>query len=561
MHIRFLTCALMAVILLASCHSTPDHTKYIPKDAAMVLGINTSSLGKKIAWNAFWGSKLLDEMKKNVDKKDLMKDMEKSGIKTMTTYYAYMKTDVRYEEGKKFFAVIPLDDAAKWEAYLKTLFPENVAKSQKDRKEVMIANSIYAAWNKDVLIIGNVIYQPKKDPFENINYEDSASLANAAAMMKEAATPDETATALEMDKAFSTASSDAVTNQKSFMSLSKEGHDISVWVNYESLAGDYMNAGMTGSITLSNSLWKGAAMAMGFDFEKGKIAGVVHHYIAEEMIESCSDFGTEAVDKELMSRLPGKGLNMLAGWHIAPKGVKKMADKLALSGLANAGLSEMGMSFDELLDAFNGSMGVSLNNFSTSAKTIAANTMYSGQEAFTTTDADIDYMFVAKIGKKQAFDKLLKFAVSQNLLIQSGNNNYIVPKANDTLFVGINDMFLAASNSAQNVAGYMAGDYIKDTKTEPCQQAVKHPIGMYFDVKSMVEKASAGPQDANSKYIALSRNLLSDIALYGGDNKKNTFEYNISIDFQNKEENSLIQLLNFASKMQQAATEKQVAVK
>jgi hypothetical protein len=279
------------------------------------------------------------------------------------------------------------------------------------------------------------------------------------------------------------------------------------------------------------------------------------------MIESCKDFGIENVDKELINRLPGKGLNMLAGWNIAPKGIKKMADKLSLSGLANAGLSGIGMNFDELLDAFNGSMGVSLNNFSTAVKTIPANTMYNGQEAITTTDADIDYTFVAKVGKKEYFDKLLKYAVSQNLLIPSGSNNYIIPKATDTLFIGVNDMYIAASNSAQNIAAYMAGDFAKEAKTEPCMQAVKHPMGMYFDLKSMFDKMANDPSDANNKYIALSRKLLSDITLSGGDNKKNTFEYNISVDFQNKEENSLIQLLNFASKMQVVANENKVAAK
>ena len=41
----------------------PDHAKLIPGDAAVVAGINTGEIGKKIAWNAILGSKLFDEMK------------------------------------------------------------------------------------------------------------------------------------------------------------------------------------------------------------------------------------------------------------------------------------------------------------------------------------------------------------------------------------------------------------------------------------------------------------------------------------------------------------------
>lgn len=550
---------LLLIVLMASCHSTPDHTKYIPKDASLVVGLNTTSLGKKIAWNAFWGSKLLDELKKEMGKGDIMKDMEKTGIKTLTTYYAYMKTDARYEDGKKYFAVIPLDDAAKWEAYLKTLAPDAHVVSQKDRKETLIHNAIYAAWTSEVLVISNVIYQQRANAFENIDYNDSVALANAAKLMNEPRKVDEATTALEMDKVFSIPTNENVTAQKSFIALTREGHDITVWVNYESLAGDYVNAGMTGGLTISNTLWKGAAMAMGFDFEKGKIAGTIHHYIAEEMIESCVDFGKENVDKELISSLPSEGLNMLAGWNIAPNGVKKMMDKLELTGLINAGLSTMNMSLSDILDAFNGSMGLAFNNFATVTKTIPANTMYAGQEAMNTTDADIDYTFAAKVGKKEALDKLLQFAVAENIMFPSGTDQYIIPKENDTTYISVTGGYLVACNSQKNMLTYLAKNN-PGTKSEVSLSSVQHPMGIFFDVKSMVDKMNI-TDTANARYINLSKNLLSHISLSGGENHKNTFEYSISVNFINKEENSLIQLLDFASKMRNVSKEGNVALK
>ena len=77
---------LMTICIFASCSKSPEHIKYIPKDASVVVGVNTAELGKKIAWDALWGSKLLEEMQQRMDKKDAMKDMGNSGIQAMTTY-------------------------------------------------------------------------------------------------------------------------------------------------------------------------------------------------------------------------------------------------------------------------------------------------------------------------------------------------------------------------------------------------------------------------------------------------------------------------------------------
>lgn len=561
LHIRFIT-GLLLIVLLASCKSTPDHTKYIPKDAALVVGINTSSLGKKIAWNAFWGSKLLDEMKKNVDKNNMMQDMEKSGIKTLSTYYAYLKSDKRYPEGKKITAIIPLDDAAKWESYLKSLKPDAVIKTQKERKELFLNNDVYASWNKEVLIVSNVIYLPVQNPFENIDYSDSAAVVNASKQMQESKKTDDAATALEMEKAFATSVDNAITTQSQFMSLAKAGHDISVWVNYEALSGEYMNPQFTGGLALSNAMWKDAAVAIGFDFEKGSINGEMQYFISDELKKVCADLGKNNTDIDLLQRLPAEQLNLLAGWNISPGTIKKIMDAMGVAGLANAGLSSTGLTVEGILDAFTGDMGLALNNFSTSAKSVPANSMYDGQEAFTTTDADIDYTIAIKIGKKDAFNKLITFAVSQGLLIQAGANSYIVPTGSDSLHVIVGDTYVVAANAVVNGNAFLNGTYKTNSKPEAANIVAKHPTGLYFDVKSVVEKMGTDVYGANRnpEFINLTKNLLSNVIFYGGENKGNTFEYHLSINFTNKDENSLIQLINYVGKMQELTKEKPVAV-
>src|SRR5262245_25510078 len=132
---RYFHCFIVIVTLVAfsACHSVPDHAKYIPKDALMVVGLNTKSLGKKVAWQALMGSKLFKELQAHMPDKQAMNKLEEAGIDGMNTFYVYVKNDKRFSA--KITALIPLSDAGKWEAYVKSTFPEATIHEQAGRKE------------------------------------------------------------------------------------------------------------------------------------------------------------------------------------------------------------------------------------------------------------------------------------------------------------------------------------------------------------------------------------------------------------------------------------------
>ncbi|MBL7682486.1 MAG: DUF4836 family protein [Flavipsychrobacter sp.] len=542
----------IVICFLSACNKTPEHVNYIPKDASLVIGVNTAGLGKKIAWDALWGSKLLEEMQERMDKKDVMKDMGNSGIKAMATYYLYLKTDKRFDGGNKVTAVLPVDDVAKWEAYLKKVAPEAVIKTQKERKEALLTDGMYAGWTKDVLIIMNTIYPSMEGVYEqlgNATAENYDSLVNELTKMRK---PDEALMAIEMDKAFTKSSENAVSAKESFMKLEKEGHDITMWLNYETLSGDYMNPAMTGGLALSSTLWKDAAMAAGFDFEDGKIAGQMKYYMSKELQTVFKDFGNKNVDKELIDRLPAERLNMLTACYIAPESMKAMVDKLGVTGMLNAGLMETGLTADDIFTAFSGDFALTLNDFKVSSVTVPTDSLYEGQKAFTTNDADIQYTVAIKTGKKESFDKLLQFATKNGLLVADATGKgYIIKSRNEATNILIDKGYCVVSNNKTYADGFMNGSYKNAKKPANTTEVSKHPWGFYFDVKSMfanvnVENAAS---DKEKAMLEMSKNLLDDVTASGAENKGDIFEYNISVNFSNKEENSLIQLLNYASKL------------
>lgn len=551
---------LMTICIFASCSKSPEHIKYIPKDASVVVGVNTAELGKKIAWDALWGSKLLEEMQQRMDKKDAMKDMGNSGIQAMTTYYLYVKTDKRFETGSRVTAVLPMEDEAKWQAYLKKVAPQAVVKTQKDRKEALITDGMYAGWTKDVLIIMNTIYPPMDNIYNQLSNASAETYDSLYTELTKQRKPDEALMTVEMDKAFNIASDNVITSKQSFVSLEKEGHDITLWMNYETLTGDYMNPSMTGGLALSAALWKDAALAAGFDFEDGKINGQMKYYISDELKAIMKGFGEKNADKDMIERMPAEGLNMLAGCYISPDAMKGMIDKMGMTGLMNAGLAESGLNADDVFSAFSGDFALALNNFKIYNTTIPADSMYPGQQAFESQDADIQYTFAMKTGKKESFDKLLQLAQKTGMMVPDGSGKkYLIKSGRQDINVVIDKGFLVVSNNSAYADGYIQSTYKGGKHSAKTEDIAKYPWGMYFDIKSMFANVSIASEEPKYKaMLEMSKNLLDDVTAYGGKNKGNTFEYNISVNFTDKKENSLIQLLNYASKMAELNKQEQI---
>jgi len=562
MRTRILTLLLIVATAFAACNKAPEHVNYIPKDAAVVVGLNTNELGKKIAWDALWGNKILDELKKGGVDTGLFKDMAQSGIKGMSTYYVYLKTDKRFDGGNKLTAILPLESASKWEAYLKKLLPETVVKQQKDRKEAFIGKNVYAGWTDKVLMVMNVMYQPmQEDPYNHLDAESMQGMDSSLMAMTGERKVDEPAMIAEMDKAFANPKDNSITTIKHFNELESKGHDITVWVNYDVLMNEYVTADMTGGLSLSNTMWKDAAMAGGIDFEKGRIKANVQYYAAEDLKNILKEFGDQSADNDMIERMPSTALDLLLAWHLSPKAMKQMLDKTNVTGLANAALADKNINTDYILDAFSGDMVAALNSFSMKAYTISADSLFPGQQEMHTTNSDIDYLYAIKIGKKENFDRLLQLAVSEKLLTMQSPGHYTIGVSASPAFITVTDKELVASNKLENAEGYLNGSF-KNQQRAPGAQSVKgYPFGLFFDVQAMlanVDPAVAADPDQTNKLLQ-SKGLLSNVTFNGGKYNGEAFEYNLYVNFMDKENNALLILMDYASRMARPADQQQVA--
>jgi len=535
-YLRFIVVCI-APVILSACHSAPDSAQYIPKDAIVVASVDMKALTKKVAWTAITGSKLFEQMQQRMAGSSApVKDPSKIGVDMMNTMYTYVKAGAN--QRSRVTALIPLADADKWEAYVKNTFPNATITQHGIRKEAYLAKGVYVGWSPDLLVIMNII--------SGSNDHQAAYVAdsNGAVAQQAAAQPDLTALQAEMENAFTTTKDNSLIQNEHFRKLQSEGHDISFWLNYDQVMQQGMY-GMMSGLTLANTFWKDAALTAGFDFDKGKINGLMHYYTSADMKDLGKDLGSSDADKSMLEMLPKDNMDMLMSYHLSPKGTKSVLEKAGVLGLVNIALAQQNMDADYVLDAFTGDMALVLNDLSVQI-TNTDDTV----GGINTYKPVFNGLYVLKINKKENFNKLLGLAKS-NGLVQTGVNSYALPIGfTDSVVLLTDGNYAVVSNKSTNAIAYLQGSY-KGQKMPAAADVYGHPFAMFMDVQQMAKAVDPSISHSvnDAAVINEGKKLLSDISVNGGAYKNDAFEYKIAVNFMNKDENSLLQLIDFATKV------------
>lgn len=531
------------MVMLGSCSRVPDNAKYIPADATAVAAIDLRSLSKKIAWNLITGSKLYKEMQKRMSAQgsaDAMKGIENAGIDVSNTFYIYTRSDTRFAGGNLIVAIVPLSSAGKWEGYVKQVFPGTVPQVRDGRKEASLGEGMYVGWDEHTLIIVNGMSNTEDGAWSYTDDEKKRPLDGPGLMPA------------EMARAFMVPAGSNIVGNSRFAKLAKGGYDLSFWLNYGNLITDLagnVSMDMNG-VSLSSAAWRDAVLTAGFDFKKGQIAGSVNYYLPAQVEEATKDFGTVVTDKDLLDRLPKKDLDMLVSMHISPAGVKTLLEKVGLFGPANVGLTTQGLDMDYVLSAFTGDMVIAMNDFSLQAETLREEFM--GQDvAYKKQKATMTMTYALKIGNADNFSRLLDMTAGSQML--RSPKGYVYPlTTTDSLHLQVDRQYAVMSNKHEYADGILDGRYkAGEMPDDIADRAYDNPFAICVDIKQMLGKVdpaiSSSPRD--SAIIAESKKLLDNIALYGGNFTDNAYKFDLEINFTDKDENSILELIDFGMRM------------
>ncbi|MFA6056929.1 MAG: DUF4836 family protein [Taibaiella sp.] len=531
---RFIPIIVCMLFLFSSCSKPSENSRYISKDAIGVLSINTSELVKKVAWSALSGSPIFKDITGKAGGDSTSFDIEKTGI-DIATFFAYALPDQRLASKSKFMVIIPLKDAAKFQAFVKEKFPKAKIETKDNLTFAVLNENTTIGWDKKTAIAAAA--SPKTQWSDDGQPLPSAD--NTTILME------------EVQKTFALKEDQSLAANNKFTDLQKAGHDIGFWLNYEALATSMPQEqiGSAGTILASQKkLLKDAFIAGGVDFEKGKIAGDATYYFNPSVKAIAEAMESKSVNNDLLKRVPGTQMNLMMSYHFNPQGIKAVVDTMGVGPLANAALKEYGLTIDDILNAFTGDFLLAVTDFAVSTES-KSYTMNGNAVNYTSPVPTFKASLSFKIKDKAAFDKVMQVAVTNEMLATSAPGVYT--------FAGVatlasNGEYAAISNDPTVASAFLVSP--GNANFNVPAEVKNNPYGFFADIKNSIKSVPLdllyGKEDTAVFHDA--RNLLESISAHGGKVKDSQSDFHFEVNFQNKEENSLMQIINFSQKVAEA---------
>ncbi|MFT4062308.1 MAG: DUF4836 family protein [Edaphocola sp.] len=517
---------LLLAVAWAGCSRNDDQTRYISKNAIGVISLNTERLAKKIVLSSLSGSSLMQQISKYLGSDSTNLDLEKTGIDPLSTFYAYAVADQRFSGGSRFVIILPLKKADNFNAFLKSKFPSLQATKNGAWVVAAISENAAIGWDEHTAIVVSA----GGDYYDNTS--NGQSLAAAVA------------------ETFNLKKEESLASAENFKEMAENNHDIGYWVNYEVMAAtlpqDQM--GSPGAILATQKkLVKDAYVIGGVDFEKGKVMGTANYHYNPTMGAILAAFESNNDNDDLLHHIPGRQMNLMLDTHFDPKGVKVLIDSLGQYPLVESALKEYGLSTDKVLAAFTGDFLVSVADFTikTESRSYA---MGDENYSYTSPTPHFKANMVFKIGDHAAFDQLMQVALQNEILTQAGAGIY---KLGEFATLVVKGNYAAVSNDAAVAAAATQNAAVPANIPSELKEK---PTAFYADIKNSIRPLPLdllyGKED--TAVFADGKKLIESITGYSKKPSKKSTEIYFEVKFQNKDENSLMQIINFAQKVADA---------
>ncbi|HEX2534276.1 MAG TPA: DUF4836 family protein [Chitinophagaceae bacterium] len=509
------------LLLLTSCKNNSGTTPAVPKDAAVVVHISNSSLSSKLSWKEVqetdWFREMYKEAKDTLAQK-LLSNPEAAGIDTKADLVFFLK-----KQGKGGYLVFEgsLTDAARFEAFNQQLLAQKgttaAVTKDGDFSHLKMDEGALVTWDK------NRFSYTADAPFMN---------AMAAAMSAGDGTQNTASFGVDSLKLFARQTltlKEGLEEDDRYARLVKEAGDVHVWMNSE-----HYYSGLTGgmlSMMKLNTLLEDNISATTLNFDNGKIALTSKQYYGKEVSKLLDKHKMGSISADLLNRIPSDSIAGVLAMNCPPAALKDLLVLTGMDGMANMMFSRMNYTLDELLQASNGEVLVSVSDVRMEKKT-ETNPFTQTQQV--TTKPNMNFLFAASVNNQPSFEKLIGI-----LKAEAG------PSASE-VNMEIKNKWFAASNSAGHLAGFHTGN---KRNAAFASKISGHPFGVYVDLQRILRSTQETPTGTAFGAMQASINFWQDIVLYGGEWKDGTMSYTMEVNLVDKNTNSLKQLNKYFSQL------------
>ncbi|MET3875141.1 DUF4836 family protein [Chitinophaga sp. OAE865] len=570
---KVLLAAVTTAVMLSSCSKTPDESRYIPKTAGVVVDLNAKQLTTKLVTNGITMDKLFEATQTKDTANEMMKawkDAENSGLDLQSHFFASFVFQGQPAENKSYISLTAsLKDADKFEAYLKKNIANFSLKTQNDFKYIWEEKQhAVIGWNKSAVIYISAVNPNKLEkyapggspdpdyPAEEEPVADSAAAAIPAALV---ATEDDAVIknwVAEVDHLFHLKKEESAGTIEPFAKLLKENADAGIFVNPEAI----YNSGQFTMIPANvKKLMEGSFYTGTVNFENGKIVFNGHSYMGKELAAIYKKYGKKEIDMDMLKKYPSQNITGFISYAFDFRMIGDIVKATGMDGMVNLMMGKSGLSMDDVLNAFEGQLIYVASDFAITKK---ESPYFPGEF---TEKPDAKWIFSLKVGNKDAFNKIMTSPMLKEVFTREGDHYTVVnPMAAATMpAMSITEKYVTLGSDSALLQEYLGGKgHIK--LPDGIESKVKGSmIGGYVDLEKVTSVIPEDKVDEDEKgVVKKAKDLLKDVTFVSKADGGDVQHGEAVLTFKNKDQNSLVQLINLGTetvKVMQAKKAKEKA--
>ena len=520
----------LVTVLLFSCKDKGVSGLAIPKDALLVVHVNTSSLTSKLSWKEIRETDWFREMaSKQHDSlaQQIFADPEKSGVDVKSDFIYFMK-----KQGRGGYMAVEgkLKDATAFEAMLKQMHHNAATEKDGDLKFMKGEDNAVIAWtDKKFYGIIDAPFFAHMNPMMGGNGAANASFPVDS--LKQFA---KDLTALKSDN--------SLDKDDRFNDLMKESGDVHFWMNSEQYTST-LGGGMLSMMKI-NTLFQGNAAAMTLNFDQGKISVKSNQYLGPEMQKIFDKSTSKNVSASLINRIPSQNVVGALAINIDPAGIREFLRAAGLDGMVNGFLGQVNYSLDELINATKGEFLVAVSDLQMKEQAV---TLPPGYEKYMdknqiqnmrTTKPDMKLIFATSVNDRASFEKLINISKEK------------MGPATASVNFKLNDQWFVAGNNAEAVDQFLAGG----NHNIPFADKISgHPFGLFVDIQKILQSGRTMLKNAaDSAEYNVNSKMWRDITATGGEYKNASITSSMEVNLVDQSTNSLKQLNQYGNQMSAA---------
>lgn len=334
--------------------------------------------------------------------------------------------------------------------------------------------------------------------------------------------------ALELVKSsFSLQKENSLAGNDDFDELPIGDNDMKMWANYTTGIEKMLKGNLAEAAVVLRRLLTNSYSASVINFENGAIKGTSRMYFSKESAEVVKKAASKNIDLSAVSAFPGKTLNTYIGMAFDPAMMRHIIEYIKWDGAANMGLSLIGLSLDDFLNALTGEVSIIFAD----AGTLPAGNAMGGPVN------SANWAAVARINNTPALEKILNNKKVLDSLKKTGSY-YVMEKDSTRIYFNIKNNNLYVGGNPQLLAQFMDGTKKNDFASGPLARFSKNPFGLYMSTSGLSTAGAFSPR------LPLLSSSFSEMTVTGQHFEKNFLQSNMEMMLPNKQKNALSVVFN-----------------